>query len=37
MNRVYQQGREEALKRLDDLKKFLADDDEPATPAASHE
>ena len=24
MNRVYQQGREEALARLDDLKKFLA-------------
>ena len=24
MNRVYQQGREEALARLDELKKFLA-------------
>jgi len=24
MNRVYQQGREEALQRLDELKKFLA-------------
>jgi predicted patatin/cPLA2 family phospholipase len=23
MNRVYQQGREEALQRLDELKKFL--------------
>ena len=28
MNRVYQQGREEALQRLDDLKKFLAVTDE---------
>ena len=37
MNRVYQQGREEALKRLDDLKKFLAAEDEQSTPAASHE
>jgi len=26
MNRVYQQGREEALQRLDDLKKFLANE-----------
>ena len=26
MNRVYQQGREEALQRLDELKKFLAAD-----------
>ena len=26
MNRVYQQGREEALQRLDDLKKFLAEE-----------
>ncbi len=26
MNRVYQQGREEALARLDDLKKFLANE-----------
>ncbi len=28
MNRVYQQGREEALQRLDELKKFLAATDE---------
>ena len=27
MNRVYQQGREEALQRLDDLKRFLAGED----------
>ena len=27
MNRVYQQGRDEALQRLDGLKKFLAGDD----------
>lgn len=33
MNRVYQQGREEALQRLDDLKKFLASDDEATTTA----
>ena len=26
MNRVYQQGREEALARLDELKKFLANE-----------
>ena len=26
MNRVYQQGRDEALQRLDDLKRFLAND-----------
>ena len=31
MNRVYQQGREEALARLDELKKFLAN--EQNTPA----
>lgn len=30
MNRVYQQGRDEALQRLDDLKKFLAHDEQPA-------
>lgn len=35
MNRVYQQGRQEALQRLDDLKKFLAIADEAST--ASHE
>ena len=35
MNRVYQQGRQEALQRLDDLKKFLANIDEAST--ASHE
>ena len=35
MNRVYQQGRQEALQRLDDLKKFLANADEAST--ASHE
>ena len=29
MNRVYQQGREEALQRLDELKKFLANEQEP--------
>ena len=34
MNRVYQQGRAEALERLDELKKFLADEEEkPSTPA----
>lgn len=34
MNRVYQQGREEALQRLDELKKFLAGEEEKAeTPA----
>ena len=35
MNRVYQQGRQEALQRLDDLKKFLANADEAST--TSHE
>lgn len=35
MNRVYQQGRQEALQRLDDLKKFLANADEASI--ASHE
>ena len=30
MNRVYQQGREEALQRLDELKKFLAVDTQTA-------
>jgi len=35
MNRVYQQGRQEALQRLEDLKKFLANADEAST--ASHE
>ena len=35
MNRVYQQGREEALQRLDELKRFLANEDQkaPSTPA----
>jgi len=34
MNRVYQQGRDEALQRLDELKKFLAGDEAaPANPA----
>ena len=33
MNRVYQQGREEALERLDELKRFLAgESDQPTTP-----
>ena len=33
MNRVYQQGREEALQRLDDLKRFLSEEDEqPSSP-----
>ena len=33
MNRVYQQGREEALQRLDELKRFIAGQDEtPNTP-----
>ena len=31
MNRVYQQGREEALQRLDDLKKFLGIEEEKPT------
>lgn len=29
MNRVYQQGREDALARLDDLKRFLANENSP--------
>ena len=29
MNRVYQQGREEALQRLEELKKFLSDEPQP--------
>lgn len=37
MNRVYQQGREEALQRLDELKKFLADPEESPTTEQSHE
>ena len=38
MNRVYQQGRKEALQRLDDLKKFLAEAPEDETPSHhSHE
>lgn len=32
MNRVYQQGCEEAKQRLDELKKFLADNDSDTTP-----
>ena len=31
MNRVYQQGREEALQRLDELKRFLAGENETAS------
>lgn len=38
MNRVYQQGREEALQRLDDLKKFLANEQAAAsTPMSTDE
>ena len=37
MNRVYQQGREEALQRLGELKKFLAGEEETSTPDQSHE
>lgn len=35
MNRVYQQGREEALQRLDELKKFLAANEQAPTPTPS--
>ena len=31
MNRVYQLGREAALQRLDELKKFLANEEAPLT------
>jgi hypothetical protein len=35
---VYQQGREEALQRLDELKRFLAGEDKQAkTPASSND
>ena len=37
MNRVYQQGREEALQRLDELKRFLADEDKKASAPTSDE
>ena len=37
MNRVYQQGREEALQRLDELKRFLAGEDEKASSPSSDE
>jgi predicted patatin/cPLA2 family phospholipase len=37
MNRVYQQGRDEALQRLDELKKFLAGKDDSSSPTESHE
>ena len=37
MNRVYQQGREEALQRLDELMKFLAGEDDSSAPTESHE
>ena len=37
MNRVYQQGREEALQRLGELKKFLAGEEETSTPDQNHE
>ncbi len=37
MNRVYQQGREEALQRLDELKKFLAGTDEKTSTPAQNE
>ena len=35
MNRVYQQGREEALQRLDELKRFLASEEieQPSSPS----
>ena len=36
MNRVYQQGRDEAKQRLEELKKFLAsEDDKPTQPSAT--
>lgn len=37
MNRVYQQGREEGLQRLADLKKFLANEQEEKAPATTDE
>ena len=37
MNRVYQQGREEALQRLDELMKFLAGENDSSSPTESHE
>ena len=37
MNRVYQQGREEALQRLDELKRFLAGEDKKASAPTSDE
>ena len=37
MNRVYRQGREEALQRLDELKRFLAGEDKKASAPTSDE
>ena len=37
MNRVYQQGREEALQRLDELKRFLAGENETASSSTPDE
>ena len=37
MNRVYRQGREEALQRLDELKRFLAGEDKKAPAPTSDE
>ena len=37
MNRVYQQGREEALQRLDELKKFLANEQAPTSTPSTDE
>ena len=37
MNRVYQQGREEARERLDELKQFLASEQAAPTPSSTDE
>ncbi|MBQ9577553.1 MAG: patatin family protein [Muribaculaceae bacterium] len=37
MNRVYQQGRDEALQRLDELKRFLADEDKQSATSTTDE
>ena len=37
MNRVYQQGREEARERLDELKRFLASEQAVPTPSSTDE
>lgn len=37
MNRVYQQGREEALQRMESLKGFLAGDDKALSPSTTDE